>query len=155
MPTEMQKRGWTAAIFFVVAVWLGLLVGVSFLATMAKFLAPGLTLPVALDVGRHTFAVFNKAECALAVLLLFVVFAGARTRLCVFAALVVSLAVLAETAWLLPVLDQRVDMIIAGRQPPQASYHQIFILLQYAKLTALAVLAFVMARRLVRSPSHA
>lgn len=31
--------------------WAGLLLGVSFLATPVKFLAPSLSLPVALDVG--------------------------------------------------------------------------------------------------------
>src|SRR5665648_1182454 len=54
----------------IAAVWIGMLVGVSFLATPAKFLAPSLTLPVALDVGRHTFSVFNRVEWAFSVVLL-------------------------------------------------------------------------------------
>ena len=50
-----NNDGWTISALIVATLWLGLLLGVAFLATPAKFLAPGL-LPVALDVGR-TFAV--------------------------------------------------------------------------------------------------
>lgn len=37
----------------------------AFLATPAKFLAPSLPLAVALDVGRHTFQVYNRVELLL------------------------------------------------------------------------------------------
>jgi hypothetical protein len=40
-------------------VWSGLLIGVSFVATPARFLAPSLQLPQALDVGRWTFHVLT------------------------------------------------------------------------------------------------
>ena len=50
--------------------WIGLLLGVSFLATPVKFQAPSLTLPVALDVGRQTFAVFNGVELGLSAVLM-------------------------------------------------------------------------------------
>src|SRR5690606_35153067 len=48
-----------AALAFVTLLWLGLLLGVSFLATPVKFAAPTLTLAVALDVGRVTFGLFS------------------------------------------------------------------------------------------------
>jgi hypothetical protein len=60
MTTVTKSQGWTVCALIAAILWLGLLLGVSFLATPAKFLAPSLALPVALDVGRHTFAVFNK-----------------------------------------------------------------------------------------------
>ena len=44
------------------ALWIGLLVGVCFIATPAKFQAQSLSLPVALDVGRSTFAIWNNVE---------------------------------------------------------------------------------------------
>ena len=49
--------------------WLGLLIGVSFIATPAKFVAASLTLPVAVDVGRVTFAFFNEIEWGMFALL--------------------------------------------------------------------------------------
>ena len=42
--------------------WLGLILGVSFLATPAKFQAETLTLPVALEVGRVTFRLLDRLE---------------------------------------------------------------------------------------------
>jgi hypothetical protein len=53
-----------------ILLWAGLSVGVAFLATPVKFLAPSLTLPAALDVGRHTFSLYNRAELALLVALI-------------------------------------------------------------------------------------
>ena len=49
---------------FIAYVWLGLVLGVSFLATPVKFRAKSLTRPVALDVGRTTFHAFGKLEVA-------------------------------------------------------------------------------------------
>jgi hypothetical protein len=53
--------------------WAGFLVGLSFLAMPVKFMAPSLTLPVALDVGRQTFFVFNRSEIMLPLLMLLLV----------------------------------------------------------------------------------
>lgn len=61
-------------------VWAGVVIGVSFLATPAKFLAPTLTLPVALYVGRHTFGVLRPVEIAWAALTLVLAWLG-RSRL--------------------------------------------------------------------------
>jgi hypothetical protein len=46
------------------------LIGVGCLAVPVKFVAPGLKAGEALDVGRHTFAAFNKLEWLCAVVLL-------------------------------------------------------------------------------------
>jgi hypothetical protein len=56
-----ERRGFYA-LSALALVWAGTLFGVSFLATPVKFLAPSLTLPVALDVGRQTFGVFSLVE---------------------------------------------------------------------------------------------
>lgn len=145
-----SKHSWLALTFFMASLWLGLLLGVSFLATIAKFSAPSLALPVALDVGRHTFAIFNKVEIVLAALVLLVVLTAARTKLAAIAALLAALFVAVESAWLLPLLDERTSIVIAGQQPPPASYHDIFVYLQFAKLAAVGAVAFVMALRLVQ-----
>jgi hypothetical protein len=136
----------------VAALWLGMLVGVSFLATSAKFLAPSLTLPVALDVGRHTFAVFNKVEWVLAAVVLLMFAVGARAWT-IGAGLIVAIALLlAESWWLLPVLDARVGMIIAGQQPPPSHLHEVFIAFEAIKVAALLLVVADAARRLVRVP---
>jgi hypothetical protein len=141
-----------ASFVVVVAIWLGMLVGVSFLATSAKFLAPSLTLPVALDVGRHTFAVFNQVEWAFAAISLLLFVVGGRAWM-IGAALAVTIALLlAETVWLLPVLDARVGLIIAGQQPPPSRLHTLFITFEAVRVVALLIAAGDAARRLAAAP---
>ena len=148
MESGTDNRAWTVGGLIAAALWLGLLVGVSFLATPVKFLAPSLTLPVALDVGRHTFAVFNKVESGLAVLLLVLLLIGSRSVLGRVAATIAGLLVLAETVWLLPLLDRRVSLIIAGEVLPASNDHSIYIAMDVAKLVALVLVVCVSARQL-------
>jgi hypothetical protein len=150
MVAESTRRDWAVAALCVAILWLGLLLGVAFLATPVKFLAPSLTLPVALDVGRHTFAVFNKVEWALCVALLLPVLFGVRSWLSIAITVVIVLLVAVETLWLLPLLDQRVGQIIAGGQPAGSSQHNLYIALDSAKLVALIVVAWVMVYRIAR-----
>src|SRR5690606_22365267 len=66
-----ERSDAAVAVFAIVSlVWIGALLGVSFLATPVKFLAPSLTLPVALDVGRQTFHWYNRLELVFAALAL-------------------------------------------------------------------------------------
>jgi uncharacterized membrane protein len=48
----------------VLILWVGSVLGVSFIAAPTKFMASHLTMPVALEVGKVTFHVFNKVEWA-------------------------------------------------------------------------------------------
>jgi hypothetical protein len=150
MADRIDKRGRLVLELVAAMLWIGLLLGVSFLATPAKFLAPSLSLAVALDVGRQTFGVFNKVEWALAILLLALVLAGPKARLSIAGAVVLAVMVVVETLWLLPILDQRVGLIIAGQQPPESSLHVVYIVLQIVKLAVLCGLAAATARRLAR-----
>jgi hypothetical protein len=152
MADRVEKCGWLAVAFFTATFWFALVIGVSFLATTAKFLAPSLTLPVALDVGMHTFRVLNNVEWVLAALLLLIVLGGTRSKFAVLAAAIAVLCVVAETFWLYPILDQRTAMIIAGSQPPKTIHHGVFVYLQGLKLVLLLVVIFAAAMPLVRKP---
>jgi hypothetical protein len=154
MADRIDRRGRLMLELVAAMLWIGLLLGVSFLATPAKFLAPSLSLAVALDVGRQTFGVFNKVEWALAILLLALVVTGPRAWLSLSGAVVLAAMVVIETIWLLPVLDQRVGLIIAGQQPPESSLHVVYIALQIVKLAVLCVLAAAAARYLTRRVTH-
>ena len=119
-------------------VWAGIALGVAFVATPAKFLAPSLSLSVALDVGRHTFAAYDRLELAvLAGLLGLGVWLEDRRRW--YALLLLPAAiVLAEALWLLPALDLRVVEILAGRPADKRStLHAIYIAAEGLKILAL------------------
>lgn len=132
-----------AALAFTATLWLGLLIGVSFLATPVKFAAPTLATPVALDVGRVTFAVFSKVEWVMAALTVGCLLL-CRLRLLpslLFALLVGLLAL--QTAWLLPILDARIAAIIAGTPLTPTNHHLTYIAVELGKAGLLLTLAVV------------
>lgn len=107
--------------------WAGGLLGVSFIAAPAKFWAPSLTLPVALDVGRHTFQFFNKLEVVALVILLIVVFRATGDSLTRGLVILIGLLLLFQTFWLLPMLDQRVSIVLQGQTPSESRLHLVYI----------------------------
>ncbi len=119
----------------VALVWAGMVLGVSFLATPAKFLAPSLSRPVALDVGRHTFGTFGWVEVALTAVLGLSAAAPARQRPLTLAP---GLIVLAQALWLRPRLDARTRQVVDGGPPPPPSgLHLAYVACEVAKLAAL------------------
>jgi hypothetical protein len=140
-------------------VWIGVLLGVSFLATPVKFLAPSLTLPVALDVGRETFHWLNRVEIVFSVAALLSAIAYDMPALrrgterptpapehrashdeLPYATLLASIllvAVAAQALWLLPMLDTRVEVIIQGGMPPPSWLHDAYVIVEATKLGAL------------------
>ncbi len=128
-------------------VWAGIVVGISFLEAPVKFTAPSLTLPVGLDVGRHVFAALNRTELVLALASAVLVW-SARARRGVWMALGVAwLVVLVQTAWLLPALDARAVVIIAGGHPPASTgLHLLYGLAEGLKVLALLAAGGVASR---------
>jgi hypothetical protein len=121
--------------------WVGLVFGVSFVATPVKFRAESLTLPVALDVGRATFHALGRIEWVLsaALLALFVRAAllggldGLDWALAVGAIVIVA----AQALWLIPRLDIRVESVIAGDVLPRSQLHLVFVGFEFTKMLLL------------------
>ncbi|MEM8960593.1 MAG: DUF4149 domain-containing protein [Acidobacteriota bacterium] len=131
---------------FIAWVWFGMILGVSFLATPAKFQAETLTLPVALEVGRVTFSYFDRLEWLFLIALIVVAWrrsragrldATSRVLLGVIVALVA-----AHTFYFLPILDTRASMIMAGETPPPSHLHLISGIGEVLQAIALAWLGF-------------
>lgn len=125
--------------------WAGLLLGVSFIATPAKFLAPSISLPEALDVGRSTYSVLKWVELTGAFALLFAIVKNHSTVISwsFFALLTALLAT--QYFYLLPLLDDRVALIIDNISIAPSNLHQFYVGVEVAKvglLISLGVLAF-------------
>jgi hypothetical protein len=117
--------------------WAGVVIGVSFLAAPAKFAAPSLTLPVAMEVGRQEFFVLNLVEAGFAVLTLALAFL-ARPARAIWLGLGLAVVIVAlQGLWLLPLLDARAELIMEGQTPPAAPWHMVYIVLEVTKLLAL------------------
>lgn len=126
-------------------VWMGIVIGVSFLATPVKFTADSLTRPVALDVGRVTFGALNYLEWALIVVLAALLWRATTRghrlpRRALTAAGVIVIALAVQSAWLLPALNERVASIIAGTEPPPSPLHTLYGVVEIAKVAALGLL---------------
>ncbi|MGD9227255.1 MAG: hypothetical protein PVF26_12210, partial [Desulfobacterales bacterium] len=120
-------------------IWLGMILGISFLETPVKFKAPSVTLEIGLDVGRQVFGVFNKVECVLALgMAILIVIIRQKDRLVILLGVVWSSLVL-QTFWLLPILDDRVELILQGQTPAPSYLHTIYVGLEVLKAVALAV----------------
>lgn len=117
--------------------WFGMTAGVSLLATPARFSAPLITRPVALDVGAVVFAVLNKAEFVALILLLIVVrVSGLAARWWAVCG-VLTLILVAQSAWLLPELTARAGMVANGTEPPPSIAHAAYSTLELCKLMLL------------------
>ncbi len=131
-----------------VLLWAGILIGVSFLAAPAKFNAPSLSLPVAMDVGRQEFGALNLVESGSGRAL-----PGAgradppgapglarprrrRTRGRLAGALAAAGARRARR------------LIIEGATPPAAPWHALYIMAEVIKLLALLVAGWLALWRL-------
>lgn len=136
----MATRSWRTTLALV---WAGMLIGVSFIATPVKFEAPSLALGPALDVGRHTFALFTKLEWLMLSLILLANTCRRASASQTAKGLVPWLLLgilLAQTFWLLPMLDLRVSAVLAGIPKPASFHHATYAGLEVLKLLLLAVL---------------
>jgi hypothetical protein len=152
-----ERQGGLVGLAFVSALWVGMVIGVSFLATPIKFHASSLTLGVALDVGRVTFGLFSRVEWGLFALLF--VIAGtvgrARSRRDLWTGVVLLLGVLMlQSLWLLPVMNERVARIIASEATPRTPHHLIYIALETTKAAVLATMSIRALLQLVDGPTR-
>lgn len=131
-------------------VWLGMIVAISMEAQL-KFRAPSITRELGLGIGKIVFTALNRVECAFAILLLitFFVFKNARKTQIIFAAILLILLV--QTAWLIPNLIERIDLITSGQTPPDSSPHFLYIAFEICKMILLAVLSVLLNGQTVDS----
>jgi hypothetical protein len=139
---DRRQAGVIVALLAICLIWVGLLIGVSFLATPVKFMAPSLSLLTGLDVGRHTFMVFNQIEVALAVVIL--TLATARWELLTgITAFWVSVIVFVQSTAVLPALGARTEALIRGEFLEPSSLHTAYIALDIVKLLVLGGLVAI------------
>lgn len=124
--------------------WLGLVAAISLIETPLKFKAPGMTVPLAVGIGRLVFSALNRVELLLAAALavLAVLAGGPQWATALLAALVVITVV--QALWLRPRMDRRVPRATeAGTHTEDRRHsatHLVYIGLEGLKVIALPVL---------------
>ena len=132
-------------------IWLGMILGVSFLAAPAKFMAESLTLPVALEVGRVTFGLFDRLEWLITAALLIAAWRWRQRgwldrRLTVLIAAILVI-VLVQSFYFLPLLDARVGRVMAGETLEPSPLHTVSGAFEVVQAILLAVVGWLAQRR--------
>ena len=145
----MAPRPRSALEFFAVALpllWVGLVIGVSFIATPAKFRAGPMDGALSLAISVVTFAWSHTVEAGFAATLA-LVFLAARAGAVRWALLVIAIVALAlEAAWVLPDFQGSSGMIPGLPLLPSRQLHMAFAVLEGLKILALVALALIASR---------
>ena len=139
---------------FCIIFWAGLLAGISFLEAPLKFQAPGITIPLGLGIGQLVFQALNKVEIVLAIIILAcslpVPLKNSRSILL----FLVTILLMADTFWLLPLLDERAKLVLTGNAPIKSYHHILYIIIDTIKFLSLIVLGFLSLKSLYDEKRH-
>ncbi len=129
-------------IIVISVLWLGFVLSISFMEAWLKFQAEGVTQGIGLSIGKLVFGALNKVEIFFLILLLISSFKRywhlpKKTLRYILIGLVII--VVLQTFHLLPILDQRADMIIRGEQPSPSYFHFYYVVLEICKVFMLSL----------------
>ncbi len=137
-------------IIAIVFIWAGMIIGISFLEAPLKFQAPGITLELGLGIGKLVFGALTKFEMAFSLLVIaFLFLREDKNSLLLFALPILIVAI--DNSILLPILDNRIDMITNGQTPPKSNTHWWYVALEVIKLISLLVGGYIFANRILKS----
>lgn len=140
-------RARVAARLILPAVWLGMIIGISLIEAPLKFLAPGITIPLGLGIGRLVFTAMNIVEPVIAALLLLsCVRAGVDRRF--WALLWAAVGVLlVKVAVIRPLLNRETDRVLAGLSGGGSAIHLFYIAADGVLIVLLVLLLVAGTRR--------
>ena len=126
----------------IIGIWIGLVLGISFLEAPLKFKAPGITLKNGLSIGRLVFGASNKLQLILLFLLILTMMRHFYLELYWVMFLTLGLTVVMgfQSLYLLPLLDYRVEQILNDQEVPHSYDHILFVLLELLKVGLLIFL---------------
>ena len=113
-----------------------------------------MTLPVALDVGRATFAIWNSVEWLMMMVFGLVLITSKADIFLAAAIGVLDVLMLIQSMVLLPALNVRIATIMAGGHPPSSSNHLFYIAIDVLKLFILAAVIWKQSERLAPLLRH-
>lgn len=126
--------------------WIGFVCAISFMEAWLKFRAPGVSLPIGLGIGRLVFSALNKVEWVFALAIIAGFFISGKTFFAfqnMWFFLSLFLLIL-QTAWLLPALDARALLHIAGAQVPPSNLHFYYVGTEVIKVAGLFIFSITL-----------
>jgi len=138
-------------IFAVSFFWLGLFIAISFLETPLKFQVPGMTLPIALELGKTMFGISTNIQLGLMILVFFNFFLNPSklNKFIIFTGVLLALILVLEKFWMLPILDARADVLATGKGLPPTPLHNYFIYAECIKAILLLSIGFLQLKKII------
>jgi hypothetical protein len=135
--------------------WLGFFMSISFMETPLKFTAPNLSLAEGLQVGKIVFGALNKCEWVFLSIILISCLLNKASKKGLYLIAIISVILVIETTWLLPVLDAGVNRVISGQLAGVQYIHWLYILLEIIKVPVLLLIGLENYRSKVIAGSNA
>ena len=145
-------RGKRSLLFFLPAIWLGLIIGISLIEAPLKFTAPGITIPLGLGIGRRVFFAMNIVEVILAVVLIttLVRLLGRPSRQKLWGlGIAISVVLAIKILVIRPILNIRTDAVLAGNFAGGSTTHYFYVAADAALFILLITFMVVVTRRLL------
>lgn len=124
--------------------WAGFVSSISFMEAWLKFKAEGVTLNAGLSIGKKIFTALNRSEWSFLFIYTLLTHNYLRIRLegRPIVSLLILLILFIQTFFLLPALNNRVELILDGQTPEKSFLHIYFGTLEIFKVGLLIALAF-------------
>ena len=138
-------------VFAVSFFWLGLVIAVSFLETPLKFQVSGMTLPIALELGKTMFGISTNIQLGLMILVFFNFFLNPSklNKFIIFTGVLLALILVLEKFWMLPILDARADVLATGKGLPPTPLHNYFIYAECIKAILILSIGFLQLKKII------
>lgn len=135
----------TAFIF----IWIGFVGAISFMEAWLKFQAEGVTLSIGVAIGNLVFNALNKVEIILCLGVVFTLFSNRKDNQSLLRIALIPIFILCiQSIYLLPELDERVQLIIANKTVSKSYLHLIYVVFEIIKVTSLFVLGIKGLKRI-------
>src|SRR5690554_4014736 len=121
--------------------WIGFICAISFMEAWLKFRAPGVTIPIGLNIGRLVFNALNKVEWVFALSSVVLIMIGGDAAFLKRHLLLLApiCTLLLQTLWLLPSMDTRATLLIAGDTVEHSNLHIYYVGAELFKVGSLVV----------------
>ncbi|CCB92012.1 putative membrane protein [Waddlia chondrophila 2032/99] len=121
--------------------WIGFVCSISFMEAWLKFRAPNVSLSIGLGIGKLIFSALNIVEWFFLITTLMLILFNKKilkfrkTKILIIPILIL----LSQTFFLLPLLNERTDIISQGMIAPKSSIHVFYILVEFIKVISLFI----------------
>ena len=136
----MNKQVFTSVRSITAIFWLGFFMAISFMEAPLKFTAPGLNMAEGLQIGKIIFKSLNTCEWAFLLIIFITCIVKKTTRKGFYLITAISVIMVVETFWLLPVLDNNADLIIIRLPVTSHSTHWFYVVFEIIKVPVLLMI---------------